>query len=256
MALFIDGPPSNIQDLIHQDSGLPDVCRTEQIDAGIKLRLAYEAVSSELSILFEDQHTFTSFYYGQSKLRIDHVAITPSLKTWHVFATLAAVYRDAYFTQLNDRYQAKWKEYQSLAQATKQHLRSLGVGLVLNPLPRPQAPTLTLVPASESGGTFYISVTTINAEGEESSCSSTESLEQPAGNALSVQINVAAINVQGWNAYIGDSPSRVYLQNDRPLPPSDSWTFYPSSPGSSKRSPGDGQRPNLVRALPRLLQRG
>jgi hypothetical protein len=256
MALFIDGPPSNVQDLSNQDSGVLDVCRIEQIDAGVKLRLAYEALSLELGVLFEDRHTFAALYYCQSALRIGHVAVTPSLKSWHVFTTLASVYRDAYFTQLNDRYQAKWQEYRTLAQAAKQQLQSLGVGLVLDPVSRPNAPVLTLSPANETGGTFYISVTLVNAAGEESSASCTESLELPVGNALNIQADRVATNVRGWNVYVGDSPSRIFLQNDEPLSPQDSWTFYPSSAASSKHLVGDGQRPNLLRALPRLIQRG
>jgi hypothetical protein len=33
MALLTDGPPSSIEDLTNQDSGLLEVCRIEQINA-------------------------------------------------------------------------------------------------------------------------------------------------------------------------------------------------------------------------------
>jgi hypothetical protein len=256
MALLIDGPPSTLRDLSNQDSGLLDVCRTEQIDAMVKIRLAHEEISLELSTLFEDQRSVYSFYYGQSRLKIGHVAITPSLKNWHVYTSLALVYRDAYFTQLNDRYQAKWQEYQSLAWSAKQQLQKLGVGLVLDPLPRPNGPTLDLIPATEAGGTFYYSATLVNACGEESSGSLTGSLELPAGNALSFQLRHIPANASGWNIYVGDSPAQTFRQNDTSLAADDTWVFYPSTAATRPHLPGDGQAPNFLRALPRLLQRG
>ena len=35
---------------------------------------------------------------------IEQVVVTPPLKLWHIFRTLEMVYRDAYNSQLNDRY--------------------------------------------------------------------------------------------------------------------------------------------------------
>jgi hypothetical protein len=256
MALFVDGPPSSIEDLTNQDSGLLDVCRTEQMDISVKLKLAYDEVALQLVELFEGQRSLYTPYYGQPQLDIRNLAITPSLKMWHTHHTLALVYRDAYFSQLNDRFQAKWNEYQKLARTAKCRLQEVGVGLVLDPLPRPDAPTLTLTPATEMGGTFYFSVTFLNAGGEESAAAATTSLMIPDGNALYIEISSRRTNVVWWNVYAGKTPERLSLQNGTPVMIGEDWVFYPSTAVGTGPTPGPGQKPNLVRILPRLIQRG
>jgi hypothetical protein len=256
MPLFVDGSPSSVEDLTNQDSGLLDVCRTEQIDVSVKLKLAQDEIAAQLDELFEGQRSIYSPYYGQPRLNIHHLAVTPSLKMWHTWHALGLVYRDAYFGQLNDRFQAKWNEYRKLAGEAKRRLREVGVGLVLDPLPRPGGPTLTLTPATEIGGTFYFSISVLNAAGEESASAATVALSVPDGNAVDMQISSQRQNVGGWNAYAGNSPESLHLQNSSPLGVGEDWVFYPSTALQNGQTPCDGQKPHLVRSLPRLIQRG
>ena len=256
MALFIDGPPSNIEDLTNQDSGLVDVCRVEQIDASRKLKLAHEELGVELEALFDQQRCLYFYFNDRPQLDLRHLAVTPLLKMWHTWHTLSLIYRDAYFSQLNDRFQAKWNEFRALGQSAKSWLRDLGVGLVLNPLPRPRGPILTAIPESEANGTFYLAVALVNQAGEESAPSPTVSIELSGGNAAGVQLAPEHTNACGWNVYAGATPTTLCLQNSESVAISDSWLFYPSTAVVNGRGPGKGQNPNFVRALPRLLQRG
>jgi hypothetical protein len=256
MALFIDGSPSNIEDLTDQDSGLLDVCRIQQIDAGRKLNLAYREIDVEIESMFEQQRSVYSPYCGHPRLRIGQIAITPPLKMWHTWHTLSLVYRDAYFDQLNDRFQAKWNEFRAMAESAKNRLRDLGIGLVLDPLPRSTPPGLTPVPATETGGTFYFAVTLRNAAGEHSAPSSVETIQLSGGNAVDVQLTGAAANATGWDVYVGSSPKTCCKQNDGLLSLGDAWSFYPSTAVLNGPLPKAGQDPNFLRALPRLLQRG
>jgi hypothetical protein len=256
MPLFSDGPASTIEDLLNQDSGLIDVCKAEQIDAGMKLRVAMDDIAGELEALFESQRSVYTPYFSQPQLNLRHLAVTSSLKRWHTFQTLAMIYRDAYFSQLNDRFQAKWQEFQRLAQVARNQLREIGVGLVLCPLPRPASPLLTTTPATETGGSFYVAVTLLNSQGEESAPSLTAFIDAPTGNAIGAQLSTVPENAAGWNAYVGSSPSSLVLQNNTPIAAPDAWVFYPSAALVTGQRPGDGQKPNLIRGLPRLLQRG
>jgi hypothetical protein len=51
MALFTDGPASNIEDLAAHDSQLLTIAKSEGIDVTVKLALAQEAVGIELEEL-------------------------------------------------------------------------------------------------------------------------------------------------------------------------------------------------------------
>lgn len=256
MALFTDGPPSSIQDLIDQDSGLLEVCRIEQINASTKLALAQEELGLELAAIFERQRSNWTPLYSSSPLDLQHVAVTPSLRLWHTWLSLSLVYRDAYFNQLNDRYQAKWDNYQKLATLGRLRLQELGIGIVLDPLPKPDGPAITTLPATESGGTFYFSVTIVNSAGEESVSSDPESTFVPDGSVAGLQVIAAPANALGWNAYAGTSPDAMYLQNESPLRFDEDWTYFPSTAVTTGDTTGNGQTPNLIRPLQRRLQRG
>jgi hypothetical protein len=256
MALFIDGSPSNIEDLTDQDSGLLDVCRIQQIDAGKKLNLAYREIGVEIESMFEQQRSVYTPYCSHPRLNIGQITITPSLKMWHTWHALSLVYRDAYFDQLNDRFQAKWNEFWAMSESAKNRLRDLGIGLVLDPLPRPAVPALTPTPGTETGGTFYFAVTLRNPAGEHSAPSSVETIQLSDGNAVEVRLSASTANARGWDVYVGNSPKTCCKQNDGQLSPDDVWLFYPSTAVLNGSLPKGGQDPNFLRALPRLLPRG
>jgi hypothetical protein len=256
MSLFIDGSPSTVEDLTDQDSGLLDVCRVQHIDVATKLRLDHGEIAVELESVFEQQRSVHTPYWGHPRFHIGHVAITPILKMWHVWHTLSLVYRDAYFDQLNDRFKAKWEEYRRMGESAKNGLRNVGIGFVLDPLPRPNVPILNPTPAAESGGTFYFAVALQNSAGEQSAPSTLETVTVPAGNAVEVQIAAPPANARGWNVYVGSSPGACYRQNDGSISLGDVWSFYPSTAVLSGSLPGRGQDPTFLRPMPRLLPRG
>jgi hypothetical protein len=256
MALLTDGPPSSIEDLTNQDSSLLDVCRVEQINASTKLILALEELELDLAALFERQRSLWTCVRGGPPLDLQHVAVTPTLRLWHTWLTLSLIYRDAYFNQLNDRYQAKWDEYQKLANSARTKLQEIGVGLVIDPLSKPQGPTITSSPATETGGEFYFSITFVNAAGEESGSSDPEAFTAVDGTVAVLQIMTPPANALGWNAYAGGNPDAMYLQNESPLALDEEWIYYPSTAVTTGDTAGTGQSANVIRALPRLLQRG
>jgi hypothetical protein len=256
MPLFTDGPPSSLEDLTDQDSGLLDVCRLEQIDASRKSKLAHAELGSQLHSLIDEQRTIYLAYHNNPYLSLSHVVVTPNLKTWHTFQTLALIYRDAYFNQLNDRFQAKWTEYNELSATANSRLRETGVGIVLDPLQRPDAPVLAAIPAAETGGMFYFSVCLVNSTGEESQPSPVASIQVPDGYAVDLHLASIPSNATGWNVYGGASPETLYLQNQPPVDTSLDWIYGPSTALLNGRTPGFGQKSNFSYRLPRRLLRG
>ena len=254
MALFSDGPISTVADLTAQDSTLLEVAQTEDIDLTQKLALAHSELALELASLLERGRSAYNPIWGQTLVTVNNVAVTPSLHIWHTCRALAAVYRDAYFSQLNARYQAKWQLFEKLARKALLDTLEMGVGLVWDPIPQAGVPLLSTVPGMGEGGNFYAAVAFLNAAGEEGLASQVTDLTVPALSVLVIATGPAPATAKAWNVYAGTDPGALALLNGEPLPLGTSFTWTSGTTGG--RAPSAGQSPNLMRALPRMWQRG
>jgi hypothetical protein len=254
MALFVDGPASSVDDLRDQDAGLLDVALTCDINVTTKLRLAHEEIESELALwLLKARPTF--YVPGFPGIRIEQVVVTPTLRRWEAMHALTLVYRDAYFTQLVDRYQSKWQEYGKLARDVRETFVSTGMGIVTDPLPVANAPLLSSSAAPQTGGTFYASVAWINAAGQEGCASVASSLVVPDAHLMVVNALSAPANAVGYRVYAGASLDALLQQNPVPLPVGTAFRFVPGLV-TSGRMQGSGQVPDFVRPMPRTWLRG
>src|SRR5688572_22204961 len=148
MSLFTDGSISDVQDLVAYEANLPDVADAEAIDLVSKLWLAQSELGAELgaaAIGPGNVYWASEPRAGYGRFELQKVVVTPPLKLWHTFQTLAIIYRDAYNRKLNDKYLPKWTEYKELARWAANLLYQTGVGLVIQPIPRPDAPALDWV---------------------------------------------------------------------------------------------------------------
>ncbi len=254
MALFSDGSVSTVADLTAQDSSVLEVAATERIDLTQKLQLALAEVGQELASSLERTRSIYSPLLGQKQLTVANVAVTPSLQVWHTYRALAAVYRDAYFSQLNARYSAKWQAFEKLARKAMLDTLEVGVGMVWDPMPQAGAPQLSTVAGAGPGGAFYAAVSFVNAAGEEGLASTVLDLTVAAGNLLVIAAGTAPSNAKGWNAYAGADPGALALLNATPLPIGAAFTWTAGTVGG--RGPAGGQMPNVLRVLSRMWQRG
>ncbi len=182
--------------------------------------------------------------------------VTPPLRLWLLFHTLELVYRDAYFSQLNGRYQAKWNEYVSLSTSAAALLLQIGVGTVANPIPQAVHPGLSLVAGTLAPATYFVEVSWENVSGQEGSPSETTALAVTAGNTLQVQALSPPSTAVSWNVYAGVTPDALFLQNTTPLDPSASWTAPDSGLSATGPQPGTGQPPTYLSPQPKILLRG
>lgn len=259
MALFVDGPASTIENLADQDAGLLSVAQTTGINISAKLRLAQEEIKTDLELWLVKPRlagyaSWTDVFW-RPMLRIDQVVLTPALKRWETMHALELTYRDAYFSQLVDRYEAKWQEYVKLAGDSRESFLAGGLGLVSDPLHRPKPPVLASVPGPQSGGTFYACVSWVNAAGQESAASETSSITIADGNLMTVATAKAANNAQGFWVYAGTALNSMFRQNDVALPIGSTYTYVPGLVTEGPL-PGEGQPPDFVRPLARILPRG
>lgn len=254
MALFNDGLMSGIEDLQGHDTQLLEVANTEGIDVTRKMVLAQEEISLEVRVLLARTSVPLALGTTANTPSLDHVVVTPPLKLWHTFRTLEMVYRDAYNSQLNDRYAGKRDEYHSLAQWAHEKVIQSGIGMSQDPVAQAGMPAVEAAAGTIADGVYYVAASWTNAAGEEGAASLPATVTTNGGTFL-VRPPGAPSNAQGWNVYAGASPRALFLQNPAVLDLNETWTQSDAIRMTGKVA-STGQTPNYMRPAPRMLQRG
>jgi hypothetical protein len=254
MALFTDGAISTIEDLNAQDSQLLTVASVEGIDVTQKLGSAQDELGIELVALLARSQQVAGSFWGSPALKLNNIAITPPLKLWHIYRALELVYSDAYNSQLNDRYGAKRDQFHQMAGWASEKLAEIGVGVILNPVPQADSPAVSAIEGNLQDGTYYVTMTWVNAEGEEGA-SAIPAVITVTESTFAVQPVSPPQGTTGWNVYAGSAPENMMLQNASPIGPGQSWQqLMPLA--TTGQQPSSGQHPTYVKPIPRLIQRG
>jgi hypothetical protein len=254
MALFADGVACTIDDLTDQDSGLLDVAKTCGINVTTKIRLAHEEIGGELSLWLDRARPVPDLVWAPV-LRIEQVVATAALRQWEIPMALSLFYRDAYFSQLADRYQSRWEEYSRLTRCAYERFVASGLGLVNDPVRQAAPPLLASVAGPQKGGTFYAGIAWVNAAGQEGAPSSVSSIGIADGNLMTVAAANPPARVSGFNVYAGTGLTAMYRQNSTVLPAGVAFTYVPGAMPQGSL-PGNGQKPDFIRPLARTLLRG
>ena len=254
MALFTDGPISSIEDLRGYDTQLTDVAIVEGIDVTRKLALAQDEIAVEVTALLGKLTPSGSRLLSPGAgFGIERVVVTPPLKLWHTFRALEMVYRDAYHSQLNDRYAGRRGEYHEMAFWARDKVIQGGLGMTADPVPQAAMPVVRAVAGGLGDGTYYVGMSWGNAAGEEGACSIPAAITT-AGSTIEVEPGAAPSNAAGWHVYVGRGPQELLRQNGSPLGLGSVWV-QPDTLASGKTA-GMGQAPAYVEAIARLIERG
>ncbi len=264
MALFTDGSVSEMRDLLAYESDLLDLATAEGIDVSSKLLLAQTEVGAQLeassrrpgNVFFAAGAGWQSTGSDVSLPRFDlsQVVVTPPLKLWHTFRTLALFFSDAQTRKENDKYQPRTRQYDELSKWAGELLFQTGIGLTATPVPRAGEPTLGAAAASLPAMSLYVRITWMR--GDEEGAGSPERASQTTANqALTVTPPAAPAGVTGWRVYLGERRGEALRQADDPLPLDSAWTM-PAGGFVQGAEIGSGQAPDLFRTAPRFLQRG
>jgi hypothetical protein len=245
MALLIDGPPSTIEELTSHDSQLLNVASAEEIDITQKLALAQRTTALEVEALLRNRGHHVD---------VSHVVVTPWLRMWHTYATLELIYADAYNSQLNDRYAGKRDQFRALANWAYDKLVQTGLGVTDRPVPQASQPSVEAGAGSLPDDTYYVTMAWVNAGGEEGASAVPATITTSSSGFLVTPPEPPA-EAAGWNVYSGAAPGTMARQNDAPLPTGQAW-LQVDVPLMAGKKPGEGQAPNRVLGLPRILQRG
>jgi len=254
MALFTDGPAPTVDDLVDEDSGLLDVSENTGINVTAKLRLAHEELATDLRLWLNKRRPLMEMLWVPS-LRIEQIVVTAPLRRWEGLQALAMVYRDAYFSALVDRYQAKWQEFAKLARDARESFLASGMALVSDPIARPDPPVLGTTPAPYPGGTYYVSVAGVNVAGQEGAASWASSVTTTTGNGILVAPFAWGRNVVAFRVYAGPALGEMIRQNSVDPPAGLTYTYLPGQVTSGPL-PGSGQAVEFVRPMARTIPRG
>jgi hypothetical protein len=224
MPLFTDGLISTIADLKAYESSVLDLAAREGIDLTAKLDIAQREIGLELAAFLLRRGV---------QLRADreltNVMVTKPLAHLHVVHTLALVYRDAFNSQLNDRYFGKWKEYTRLSDRAQRVLLEIGVGMTNAPVSRPAMAVVTTAPGGTlAPATYYICIAWAGMRGESGAQSETVAITTSYGERPSVRIPVQPGAIAGAFVFAGEMENAMRRQNDEPLAPGSTWTMSES----------------------------
>jgi hypothetical protein len=256
MALLTDGNPNDDEDLQAYETSILTVANVEGINLDTKLSLATEeVVETVLDVLLDHAWSLDPQTSIRRRTGVSDVVVSPQMKRWHAFHTLELVYRDAFNNQLNDRYQAKWREYQRLSRNAQEDTMRFGIGLALTPIPQAPQPTLVIALGTNPATVYYVQVSWVAANGEEGEPSSLTTLETADSTNLALEVGNSPAIATGFNVYAGLSATTVTLQTSAPSPIGQSF-LLPTSGLVTGNPPGNGQQADVYITGGRILRRG
>jgi hypothetical protein len=224
VALLVDGRWCEAEELQAYDDSATRVAAEEGIDLGAKMALSEAWIADRVDDFLRWESNCGQSVYPRSGLSVENAVVDERLKRWHVAHTLALVYRDASFSQVNDRYQKKSDAFTKDATQSRGEYFEGGVPYVGNPLRKPLAPTVTVTDGDQSEAAYMVTTTQVDARGNESAQSEVVSIEAAAGNGLTVAANGLAAG-NGWNVYMADSNGAMRRQNSAPLDANAVWAL-------------------------------
>ncbi len=253
MALFTDGGPATIEDMKRHDSACESLARDAGIDLDAKLSVAAEEVGQDLFafLLFQGAPETRA---RRRSVGLTDVVATPPVTRWHAIRALAGLYRDAYGSDVNDRFRQKWQEYERMSKDASEHAFDAGIGLSMHPIPKPPVP-LVNASGDETGTTQYLRVTWVGDNGEEGAASDEFATALVANDSVSMR-GVTPEGVVGWNIYAGVSDDALFLQNDSPLAPGATWAEPVEGLKQGRLVSVNGQTADYFVVEQRVLLRG
>src|SRR5580704_5992265 len=194
MALLSDGNPNDDEDLQAYETSILNVANVEGINLDVKLTLATEEITEVvLDVLLDHAWTLDPQTSIRRRIGVTDVVVSPQMTRWHAFHTLEMVYRDAFNNQLNDRYQAKWREYQRLSRNAEEDTMRFGIGLALTPIPQASQPTFVVALGTNPATIYYVQVSWVAANGEEGEPSSLTTYQTADSSNLALEMGTAPI---------------------------------------------------------------
>ncbi len=259
MALFTDADVVTLDDLLQFENSLVQVSSTHNIDVTTKINLAVAAIGDKLMLWLLKVRASDPQWLSRRLLGLSTVVVTPTLQRWLCFDSLARFFEEAYNVQLNTRFQGKWTEYQQQAIEAAEMVFMSGIGIVYNPLPRPEMPFVSVQSGTIAPQALFLQTAWVDKFGNESAVSPVNGVILSAPSSISVALMEGAsappAAATGWNLYGSITAGNSTRQNTAPLPIASTWEL-PTGGLIAGANPINGQPPNFYITLSREIQRG
>ncbi|MCU1294028.1 MAG: hypothetical protein JWP08_2878, partial [Bryobacterales bacterium] len=227
MALFTDDAVVTLDDLLPFEASLAQVAASHGINVDTKIGLSLSNIGNKLLMWLYSVRASDPQWLTRRHLGLSTVVVTPTLHSWICFEALTRFFAEAYNVQLNTRFQGKWAEYQKEASEAAASLFMSGVGLVHNPLPRPQLPLVSVQDGTAAAQAIFVQTTWVDARGHESALSAVNGQVLSGASSIVVGMAEGAIAVPtsavGWNIYASQTQTGLSLQNLAPMPIGSTW---------------------------------
>ncbi len=259
MPLFTDADVVTLDDLLLFENSLVQVSSTHGIDVQAKIRLAADEIGDKLMLNLLRAGQSDPQWLQRIKIGLSTVVVTSSLARWLCFDSLARVYAEAYNVQLNTRFQGKWTEYQQQSSTANETFLAGGIGIVLNPLPKPTIPAVQTGVGIFQVPSIFVQTSWVDRLGNESAASPINGVI--LNGSASIQVAMAEADAQapvgaiGWNVYASATQQGLTRQNSLPLAIGSSWQISSGNLVTGK-SPRNGQVPDVTIPCTRRWQRG
>jgi hypothetical protein len=260
MALFTDGPAASIADLCRYDSSAEDLAHDAGINLDAKLSVAAEEVGQEIFsfLLFQSTSAGGGFSFNSApgeatrrRIGLGDVVITQPVRRWTALKALSGLYRDAYASDVTDRFRLKWEEYEKLAEEAQDFTLTTGIGLARNPVPKAPVAVVTQPSQTTERTDCSVRVTWVNAGGIEGAPSDLWYDSLGAGDRITVT-GPTPSGVAGWNVYIALGDGTPLQQNAAPLAADAAWTMIEGALEQGK-AVIEGQTPDYIVVERRIL---
>lgn len=259
MALFTDTNVISLDDLLPYEVTLVQIASPHGINVDTKINLASSAVADKLLLWLLDAGVSDPQFVSRRKLGLSTVVVTPPLRRWLSFESLARFFAEAYNIQLNSRFQGKWAEYQQQSATARDIVAHHGIGIVYHPLPQPATPSVTVGAGSLAAQSLFVQTAWVDANGSESGISPVNGLLLNDSAGITVAMSETGLQVPptaaGWNVYLSSSETGPALQNSAPLAIGGNWSL-PSVGVISGPPPTAGQSPDHYVPVPNRIRRG
>jgi hypothetical protein len=121
VARFTDGAVTTREALGAYESSVGATAISEGIDVEQKIALAQALVGEDIEDFLRHEEVAES--------SIGSVWVSAGIVRWVEYLALELIFRDAFHSQLNDRYEAKLKRYEIMARAERLRVLESGVGI-------------------------------------------------------------------------------------------------------------------------------
>jgi hypothetical protein len=226
------------------DGSATNVAAEEGIDLAVKMSLSEAWITDRVD----------AFLRWESTLTEENAVVDERLKRWHLANVLSMLYRDASFSQVNDRFEKKWKAFELDAVQRKTEYFLAGVSYVGSPVRKPGAPAVSVIVGVQPAAAYLTAIARVDGAGRESAPSELTAVQAAAGNGLIVSANGLAESDR-WNVYATDGDGPMRKQNDVAMSASATWSL-PDSGLSAGVQAGTGQTPDGRVRQRRILPRG